>query len=278
LSRILSGTSLLVDLTLGLVSIKLSFSQKGHLMPDLEWNRVTWSDPRQWLDGGDSWSEGWGGPRPQWYGAIFPRIARWLPAKRLLEIAPGAGRWTKFLLGHTSEYYGVDSSPICVEQCRKQFCGFNKAHFIQNDGQSLEGIPDNSIDFIFSFDSLVHVELDVVGGYCEQINRKLSHCGVAFLHHSNALMGVDNVEVLYPQRGRATSVSSAAIKETIEKTGGRVLIQEEVNWQSKKRIDCMTTFCRNGCYVDIQYKLIENDNFMAEMEYIRDSLSHYYSP
>ena len=245
-------------------------------MPDLEWNRVTWNQPDQWRAGGDDWSDGWGGPLPQWYGAIFPRIARWLPVAKILEIAPGFGRWTQFLLRQASEYYGVDISSICVEQCRKRFAESIKAHFIQNDGQSLEGIPDNSIDFVFSFDSLVHVELDVVGGYCEQVNRKLSDCGIAFLHHSNALMGVDNTEVLYPQRGRATSVSAATVKEIIERTGGRVLIQEEVNWQSKKRIDCFTTFSKKAAYANLGYKHIENDNFMAEMELIRASLSHYY--
>jgi hypothetical protein len=247
-------------------------------MPDLEWNRKAWNDPGQWLDGGDSWSDGWGGPRAQWYGAIFPRIARWLPVARLLEIAPGAGRWTQFLFGQTTEYFGVDYSQICVEQCRRRFSGFNKAHFIQNDGRSLDGVPDGSIDFAFSFDSLVHAEQDVVGHYCEQINKKLSPSGVAFVHHSNARMGVDNVEILYPQRGRAISVSSSLVKEAIEKTGGRVLIQEEVNWQSQKRIDCMTTFCRNTSYTHLDYKLIENDDFMAEMNLIRASLSHYHQP
>jgi SAM-dependent methyltransferase len=247
-------------------------------MPDLEWNRVTWNNQREWRDGGDDWSEGWGGPEPQWYGAIFPRIARWLPAAKVLEIAPGFGRWTQFLLTQTNEYYGVDYSSICVEQCRKRFAGFVRAQFVQNDGRSLDGVPDNSIDFVFSYDSLVHVELDVVGGYCEQIIRKLSQCGIAFLHHSNALMGVDNTEVLYPQRGRATSVSGAAVKEIIERTGGRTLMQEEVNWQSNKRIDCFTTFSKSTSNYPPEYKLIENDNFMAEMKLIRGSISQYYYP
>jgi SAM-dependent methyltransferase len=245
-------------------------------MPDLEWNRLTWNQPDQWRIGGDDWSDGWGGPSPQRYGALFPRIARWLPAARILEIASGFGRWTQFLLRQANEYCGVDISPICVEQCRKRFAAFPKAQFIQNDGRSLEVVPDGFINFVFSFDCLVHVELDVVGSYCEQINRKLSDCGIAFLHHSNALRGVDGSEVLYPQRGRAVSVSATAIKQIIEGSGGRVLIQEEINWQSKKRIDCLTTFTKDGAYAGLEYKHIENDNFMAEMDMIRSSLSHYY--
>jgi SAM-dependent methyltransferase len=248
-------------------------------MPDLEWNRVTWNEPRQWRRAGDDWSDLWGGPHAQWYGAIFPRIARWLPVGRILEIAPGFGRWTQFLLGQSSEYYGVDFSPVCVEHCSERFAtSITRTHFVHNDGRSLSGIPDNSIDFVFSYDSLVHVELDIIGGYCEQINTKLSERGIAFLHHSNALMGVDNTEVLYPQRGRATSVSSAKVKEFIERSGGKTLIQEEINWQSNKRIDCFTTFSKHASYAHFQYRLIENDNFMAETELIRSSISQYYGP
>ena len=245
-------------------------------MPDLEWNRVTWSEPKTWLDAGDEWSRGWGGPPAQWYGAIFPRIARWLPAARILEIAPGFGRWTQFLLRQSDEYYGVDYSPLCITQCKKRFSGSVRAHFIQNDGRSLGAIPDNSIDFVFSFDSLVHVELDVLGSYCEQINRKLNPSGVAFLHHSNARNGVDAARGLYPQAGRAISVSAAAVKEVIENTGGRVLIQEEVNWESVRRIDCMTTFSRNIAYTHLNYKLIENDDFMVTRDLTCASLAHYF--
>ena len=243
-------------------------------MPDLDWNRTFWNDQHPWPESGDEWSVGWGGPRPQWYGAIFPRITRWLPAQKILEVAPGFGRWTQFLLRQTDEYYGVDLSPRCVQRCRQRFSAFNRAHFIQNDGRSLQMIADDSVDFVFSFDSLVHVELDVLGPYCEQINRKLNANGVAFIHHSNALNGVGPDQP--HAEGRGKTVSSAAVKQIIERTGGRVLIQEEVNWAGKARIDCMTTFCRTPAYPYLRYKLIENDNFMQEMALIKASQSQYY--
>jgi hypothetical protein len=159
-----------------------------------------------------------------------------------------------------------------VQRCRQRFAAFDRAHFIQNDGRSLQMIPDQSIDFVFSFDSLVHAELDVLGPYCEQLVRKLSADGVAFIHHSNALAGFDPGTTA---EGRARTVSSRVVKEVVEKGGGRVLVQEEMNWASTARIDCMTTFCRDSAYPHVNYQLIENSNFMAEAEAIRASIGQY---
>jgi SAM-dependent methyltransferase len=243
-------------------------------MPDIEWNKTYWNDTHPWPESGDEWSAGWGGPRPQWYGAIHPRIARWLPARRVLEIAPGFGRWTQFLLRQTDEYFGVDLNPRCIERSRQRFAAYDRAHFMQNDGVSLQVIDDGAIDFVFSFDSLVHVEMEVLAPYCQQIVRKLGPSGVAFIHHSNAANGVDannpNAE------GRGKTVSSQAAREVIEQAGGRVLMQEEINWASTARTDCLTTFSKASAYPHLGYRRIENDNFMAEMALIRASLSHYY--
>jgi SAM-dependent methyltransferase len=242
-------------------------------VPDLEWNKVRWNDEHPWPESGDEWSAGWGGPRPQWYGAIYPRIARWLPAGRVLEIAPGFGRWTQFLLRHAGAYQGVELSPKCVARCRQRFAAYDRAHFFQNDGVSLDAIADGSIDFAFSFDSLVHVELDVLTPYCAQIVRKLTSTGTAFIHHSNAANGVDahnpNAE------GRGKTVSSQAVKAMIEEAGGRVLVQEEINWGSTARIDCLTTFARAGALPYIPFVHLQNDHFMTEMNLIRSFQSHY---
>ena len=54
-----------------------------------------------------------------------------------------------------------------------------------NDGKSLAMVPDESVNFAFSFDSLVHADLDVLRAYLVELRNKLSPDGVAFLHHSN---------------------------------------------------------------------------------------------
>ena len=67
-------------------------------MPSLEENRKLWTE-WSWKDRRDEeWSEMWGGTVYGWWGALYPRLCEFLPTGTLLEIAPGAGRWTRFLV------------------------------------------------------------------------------------------------------------------------------------------------------------------------------------
>jgi len=243
-------------------------------VPDLIWNHTTWNDQYGWEKDGDEWSAAWGSAPAQWYGAIYPRIVCFIPASRILEIAPGHGRWTQFLLAQCNEYYGVDISGKCIDICRRRFAASGRVHFSQNDGLSLEMVPDDHVDFVFSYDSLVHVEEDVLRHYMWQLCQKLTKSGVAFIHHSNALgEGVDPNEVTANIRAR--SVSAELVKEMIEDSGGRTLIQEEVNWGARTRIDCMTTFCREGAFAGHEYRLMKNNDFMTEATLIRQFHNQY---
>lgn len=218
----------------------------------------------------------WCGARSQWFGTIYPRIHRLLPVGRILEIAPGHGRWTQFLLNHCEEYFGVDIAENCVLAGMRRFSSSTRTHFIKNDGRSLAMVPEESTDFVFSYDSLVHVELDVMGEYIWQICRKLTPTGAAFLHHSNA-MG-DSVDAQEAREGaRGASVSSSLIKQLIEDCSGKVLIQEEMNWIRKTRTDCMTTFVGAASPTSFAYQLIRNDDFLLEASLVRANQSPYAS-
>ena len=70
-------------------------------MPSLEDNKIKWGTTHAWTHHGDEWSEAWGGAAMQWHSMILPRIHRFLPTKRIIEIAPGHGRWTQFLCKYT---------------------------------------------------------------------------------------------------------------------------------------------------------------------------------
>jgi hypothetical protein len=47
-------------------------------------------------------------------------------------------------------------------------------------------VEDHSVDFVFSFDSLVHADAEVIDAYLAQLAGKLTPDGVGFIHHSNA--------------------------------------------------------------------------------------------
>lgn len=247
-------------------------------MPDVQWNHANWNDHHGWEAGGDEWSVAWGGARAQWYGTILPRLSGFLPAPRVLEIAPGYGRWTQFLLTHCVEYFGVDLSEKCIDVCKRRFSAYTRSRFITNDGASLAAIPDGYIDLVFSFDSLVHAELDVIREYIWQICSKLAPTGTAFLHHSNGLgEACDPNEA---RRGaRAMSVSSALVRQLVEDCGGRVVVQEEINWMGKSRTDCITAFVLATALAALRpVQLLQNDRFLLEAELVKSYQSPYSSP
>jgi SAM-dependent methyltransferase len=213
-------------------------------MQDTNWNRQLWDGGFDWAASGEEWSAAWGGSEPQWFGALYPRLHRVLPASSILEIAPGMGRWTKFLLPLCHNYVGVDISLECVRGCQNVFADARHARFVHNDGVSLSEVEDHSVDLVFSFDSLVHAEFDVFTSYIPQILQKLNEGGVAFLHHSN--MGALGTAFENPHF-RALSVSRQNIEGLIVESGGRVIIQEVIDWgHSKIPQDCLTVLAKDS--------------------------------
>lgn len=244
-------------------------------MQDTNWNREVWDGGYNWDALGEEWSAAWGGSEPQWFGSIYPRLHRVLPANSILEIAPGMGRWTKFLLPLCRNYVGVDISQECVRGCQETFADARHARFVHNDGSSLSEVEDHSVDLVFSFDSLVHAELDVLKSYIPQILRKLNERGVAFLHHSNmgALGTAFEIENAH---FRALSVSRQNIEDIIVDSGGRVIIQEMFDWSSPAKIpqDCLTMLARDSGQQTKPVHLY-NPRFMEECEIIKNFQAPY---
>jgi SAM-dependent methyltransferase len=252
-----------------------------------QWNRRFWNERFDWSDGGDEWSGKWGNPEKQWYGSILPRIAEYLPTGRCLEIAPGFGRWTQYLLELSDEVIAVDLCQNCVDACQQRFAGNDRFEVFANDGKSLEMVPDHSIDFAFSFDSLVHVEWDVLDAYLCQLKRKLTPQGVGVFHHSNIgnyagrfwhrkVPVVRSVmKRILPKShtvtsSRAMSVTAERFRELTRSAGLHSVSQELVNWSSPLMIDCISVFTADPSAAATPCQVKPNPHFMAEAQRIRD--------
>jgi 16S rRNA A1518/A1519 N6-dimethyltransferase RsmA/KsgA/DIM1 with predicted DNA glycosylase/AP lyase activity len=81
---------------------------------------------------GDEWSEAWGGVSYQWSVTLFSRIQGFVPAGRVLEIAPGYGRWTHYLRDLCDELVAVDIAETAVAHCRERFAGDRHLSFHVN--------------------------------------------------------------------------------------------------------------------------------------------------
>jgi SAM-dependent methyltransferase len=148
-------------------------------------NLEVWGRDWDWSDAGEQWSGWWGGTPAMWFGAVLPRIHALVPTGTILEIAPGYGRWTHYLKDLCDRLVLVDLTERCIDYCRERFSQAANIEYHVNDGMSLAMIDDASVDFAFSFDSLVHVDEHVLGAYLQQLAAKLKPDGVGFFHHSN---------------------------------------------------------------------------------------------
>jgi len=249
-------------------------------LPNIEWNRDTWGGAAQWHDRGDCWSKAWGGPERQWQGTILPRIEPFIPTGSILEIGPGFGRWTRFLKDACERLVVVDLNQRCIDACQERFSGESHIEYHTTDGKSLAMIPDESIDFVFSFDSLVHVERDVIDSYLAQLRQKMKKDAVAFIHHSNLahyqnyfrwVRGIPVIRAFMRPfgfetrtHGRGGSVSGDDFAKSASQSGFSCIGQEWINWSSPLLIDCFSFFTKVGSSWDRGNEVVKNRFFMDE--------------
>jgi SAM-dependent methyltransferase len=278
-------------------------------MPTVEQNLFLWGKADGWKDDGDKWSVKWGGTELEWWTSIFPRIRQFVPASTILEIAPGFGRWTQFLKGLCQQLIAVDVSPACIERCKERFASDPHVHCYVNDGKSLAMVEDASVDFAFSFDSLVHVEADVIAAYLLQLGKKLKPGGVAFIHHSNLRayrnsiwlpkaigrpqpIGSNGANGSPMSRGlwlrrrlqsrltdlgmvntfdnRAESMCAKVFREACDPAGLECTSQELVNWNhGPSLIDCFSVVTPRNGRPHKPPRLSRNPHFMDEAERAR---------
>ena len=239
-------------------------------MPDIESNERWWRE-RDWTNRGDGWSRRWGGPDYQWWGMLYPRIREFLPAGTILEIATGYGRWTRFLVHLCDRLIGVDLVENCVEACRERYAAHAHATFHKTDGLSLEMVPDGTVDFAFSFDSLVHCENDVVESYVRQLSEKLTAHGVAFIHHSNlaAYVDAETGELPFPRAGLRGETTSALVFEQLCLDSGLICIgQELLRWREHEHWfrDCFSMLTRPGSRFARENRVVENPGYWGQAD------------
>jgi len=257
-------------------------------MPSLNENAQTWSTQWDWSDAGEQWSRWWGDTPSMWHGVLLPRIHPMVPAGTILEIAPGYGRWTQYLHGLCDELIVVDMTEKCIAACRERFAAADNIAYHVNDGRSLAMVDDRSVDFVFSFDSLVHAEPGVIGAYLHQLADKLTPDGVGFLHHSNAgsfkpLAALsrrvpDHLFNAFVRRGialnltawRDTLMSAAIFREQCAQAGLACVTQELISWEhGGYLIDCLSVIAARGSRWDRETRLVRNPMFVAEARRMR---------
>ena len=106
------------------------------------------------------------------------------PAKTCVEIGPGGGRWTRYLLGF-KQIYAVDYFQELLDEFNKNFSTYSNITTVKNNGTDFPNIPDNSVDFLFSFGVFVHLDLEIIDSYLSNMRRLFHKDSLAFIQYSD---------------------------------------------------------------------------------------------
>lgn len=247
-------------------------------MPTLEDNILSWGKNYDWTNEGNEWSVAWGGTPYLWYGSVFPRILSCVPTTTILEIAPGYGRCTQYLVHLCEHLQIVDLNKNCIDHCKKRFTGSDTIEYHINDGKKLEMIADNSVDFVFSWDSLVHCESDILHAYIQECSRILKPDGLGFIHHSNIghyydpILGKISCENLH---ARGETMSAALFKKYCDENRLQCINQEIVNWGGNILNDCFSLFTKGTDKKRFSSNLFTNSEFHREVQNINTLAKMY---
>jgi ubiquinone/menaquinone biosynthesis C-methylase UbiE len=135
---------------------------------------------------------------------------------RVLEIGPGAGRWTEHLLQRAKHVSVVDLTPECIRMCKEKFKGVQNISYFVNDGQDLSFIRATSIDRIWSFGVFVHMQSTDAEKYIAQFSSILVPGGRGVINH-----GAEGAK----KRGWRSDITTQMMVEMCNRHGLSVLQQ-----------------------------------------------------
>lgn len=108
------------------------------------------------------------------------------PQSTVLELGTLNGKWTRYLL-NAKHVICVDINTEFPKWISERYSKYlAKISFYITQGNELAGIAENSVDFVFSIDTLVRVEKESIQAYLYEIKRVLQPKGIAILHLPNS--------------------------------------------------------------------------------------------
>jgi SAM-dependent methyltransferase len=143
-------------------------------------NREVWSQ-WEWSAGGEEWTAS-----ADWKESLIDQVlVQVIPAGgTIVEIGPGAGRWTTALYQRAEQLILVDITDTTLELCRELLGDPPNVSYVRTDGSGLRDIATASLDAIWSFDAFVHIAPLDVAAYLKEVGRTLRPGGVALIHHA----------------------------------------------------------------------------------------------
>lgn len=156
----------------------------------VEWNKQVW-DSYTWQKDGDEWdsfAQHARVPYEKWKDSLtrsflIPYLGN---GKIVVEIGPGHGRWSEMIAPRIKggKLHLVDVTPKVIEYLKTKLkAEGSQLDLFVNDGKTIPQVEAGSVDFIWSFDTFVHIEELECRSYAREFARVLKRTGMGVIHH-----------------------------------------------------------------------------------------------
>jgi ubiquinone/menaquinone biosynthesis C-methylase UbiE len=187
----------------------------------------------------------------QFYGIILPAIGedifRSFDFNSTLDFACGHGRMANIFAQWSRKLTCSDIQEESIAYCQKRFLSYPADCTFEFVVNSLEGIPleDESVTFIYSWDSMVHFNIEILDRYISEFERILMPGGSGFIHHSNYCGVYGPSDTIWNDNPHCrASVSAEDVKKVFLQNRLSVVKQVNITWETKEDLDCITVFLK----------------------------------
>jgi ubiquinone/menaquinone biosynthesis C-methylase UbiE len=201
-------------------------------------NLQLWDHDYNWTADGDEWehqAERSGVTYQEWKSSLVSHLIEpYAGGAEVLEIAPGHGRWTEFIVDMCRHATLVDVGAKCLEYCRTRFVEHTNVDYFLTTGTQLPYHSAGATDFVFSYDSFVHMSAEVIQSYMGEIARVLRSGGMGIIHHAEIANPESYQQV---HTGQRTAINAQMVRGFVEQHGLTVRRQFAL-WDKARKIGC----------------------------------------
>ena len=156
-----------------------------------DWNAYskTWDDEfgssysylgEEWNDDGTAERQ-----RDKYYFTIYAE--RFITSDMtVLEVGPGGGKWTVRIAPKVKKVIVLDVSEEMLQRTKLhcESLGIKNVEYILANGNDFHAIPNESINFFFSYDVFVHIALEDTFPYAQEMYRILTPGSMGVCHYA----------------------------------------------------------------------------------------------
>jgi glycosyltransferase involved in cell wall biosynthesis/GR25 family glycosyltransferase involved in LPS biosynthesis len=162
----------------------------------------------------------------------------------VLDFACGRGRIAERFAAIAGSLICSDINAEALACCRQRFANSPNVTCVINDGLSIP-LPDESLTFVYSWDSMVNFNAAELRTYLREFKRILRPGGMALVHHSNYAALGSPARVWNENPACRAYVSASDVGMICDQYALPIVRQQVIDW-TEPSLDCLTMFRKPG--------------------------------